>query len=149
DALRAAGIPVEIVPGVSAAQGAAARLQTPLTERRKAQQLFFVTAHAHHGRLPDDLDWAALAGVRTTTAGYMPWRTPSEFCQRLVAAGAPPGRPAVAVFNATRPQQAVVTATIADLAHHLGQRQRRGPCVLLIGDVVGNGDAISSATVRG
>jgi uroporphyrin-III C-methyltransferase/precorrin-2 dehydrogenase/sirohydrochlorin ferrochelatase len=66
-ALRAAGIPVEVVPGVTAALGAAAMLQVSLTEREKARRLQFITAHAHDGKLPVDMDWRALCDPRAST----------------------------------------------------------------------------------
>ena len=75
DACHAAGIAVEIVPGITAAQGAAARLGLPLTDRKYSRRLQYVTGHAKNGQLPDDIDWRALADPATTTAIYMPVRT--------------------------------------------------------------------------
>jgi uroporphyrin-III C-methyltransferase/precorrin-2 dehydrogenase/sirohydrochlorin ferrochelatase len=75
EACKAANIPVEIVPGITAAQGAAAKLGIPLTDRKHARRLQFVTGHAKHGKLPDDLDWKSLADPAVTTAIYMPTRT--------------------------------------------------------------------------
>src|SRR5262245_27227799 len=86
-ALRRAGIPFEVVPGVAAAQGAAASLQVSLTERAGARRLQFVTGHAHDGQLPTDLDWNALVDGATTTAVYMPLGTLRALTQRLLAAG--------------------------------------------------------------
>jgi hypothetical protein len=70
-ALRAAGIAVEIIPGVTAASGAAASLGLSLTLRDTARRLQFVTAHARGGQLPDDFDWRALADPAATTIVYM------------------------------------------------------------------------------
>jgi uroporphyrin-III C-methyltransferase/precorrin-2 dehydrogenase/sirohydrochlorin ferrochelatase len=61
EACTAANISVEVVPGITAAQGAAAKLGIPLTDRKHARRLQFVTGHAKHGKLPDDLDWKSLA----------------------------------------------------------------------------------------
>ena len=72
DACKAANIPVEVVPGITAAQGAAAKLGLPLTDRKHARRLQYVTGHAKDGQLPDDLDWQSLADPATTTAIYMP-----------------------------------------------------------------------------
>ena len=77
-ACRAAGIAVEIVPGVTAAQGAASRLAVSLTHRREARRLQYVTGHAEDGRLPDDFDWPSLADPTATTVVYMPSRTRAE-----------------------------------------------------------------------
>ena len=75
EALERAGIPFEIVPGITAAQGAAASLKVSLTQRGRARRVQFITGHAHDGRLPEDLDLAALADPQRTTAVYMPLGT--------------------------------------------------------------------------
>ena len=87
DACRAAGIPVEVVPGISTAQAAASRLGVSLTHRRDARRVQFVTAHAENGSLPDNLDWASIADPAATTAVYMPGRTIAEFAQHAIANG--------------------------------------------------------------
>src|SRR4029077_18409833 len=74
-ACQAAHIVVDIVPGITAAQGAAAKLGLPLTDRERARRLQYVTGHARNGQLPNDLDWQSLADPATTTAIYMPVRT--------------------------------------------------------------------------
>src|SRR4029453_12562524 len=83
-ALAGAGIPVEVVPGVTAASGAAASLKTSLTHRDAARRLQFVTCHARNGQLPDDLDWRALADPAATTAVYMGVKTLPAFTARLM-----------------------------------------------------------------
>ena len=135
-ALERAGIPIEVVPGVSAAQGAAASLKVSLTHRRSARRVQFVTAHAHGGRLPDDLDLAALADPKATTAVYMPLGTLAALVEKLIAAGVAPDRPACAVFNATRPDETVIEGTVATLAGLIAHAGTRGPCVVLIGSVL-------------
>ncbi len=75
DACRAANIAVDVVPGITAAQGAAAKLGIPLTDRDNSRRLQYVTGHARSGKLPDDIDWRALADPTTTTAIYMPVKT--------------------------------------------------------------------------
>src|SRR4029453_3428846 len=72
DACRRAGIPVEVVPGITAALGAAAKLGLPLTDRTHARRLQYVTGHGKNGTLPDDIDWRSLADPTATTAIYMP-----------------------------------------------------------------------------
>ena len=74
-ACRAANIPVEVVPGISAAQGAASRLLVSLTHRAKARRLQYVTGHDRDGNLPADIDWRALADPAATTIVYMPKKT--------------------------------------------------------------------------
>ena len=75
EACRTASIPVTVVPGVSAAQGAAAALGVSLTHRDAARRLQFVTGHDRRGALPDDLNWGAIADPSVTTVVYMPKRT--------------------------------------------------------------------------
>ena len=78
EACRKAGIPVEIVPGVTAAQGAAARLGISLTHRESARRLQYVTGHGADGNLPDNIDWKSLADPTVTTIVYMPKKTLAE-----------------------------------------------------------------------
>jgi uroporphyrin-III C-methyltransferase / precorrin-2 dehydrogenase / sirohydrochlorin ferrochelatase len=135
-ALEAAGIPLDIVPGITAAQGAAASLKVSLTQRSAARRVQLVTGHAHGGRLPDDLDLAALADPQATTAVYMPLGTLRELVAGLVEAGVEPSRPACAVFNATRPDERVVAGTIATIGDLVDALDVTGPCLLLIGTVL-------------
>jgi uroporphyrin-III C-methyltransferase/precorrin-2 dehydrogenase/sirohydrochlorin ferrochelatase len=74
-ACEEANIAVDVVPGITAAQGAAAKLGLPLTDRKRARRVQYVTGHASEGALPGDLDWQSLADPTTTTAIYMPTRT--------------------------------------------------------------------------
>lgn len=132
-ACREAGIAVEIVPGISAAQGAAAVLGRSLTDRDAARRLQFVTGHDRHGGLPADADWHAVAGGATTTAVYMAGRTMGGMLAAAMAAGLDPATPALAVFDATRPTQAVVAGTAADLADRVAAAPHAGACLVLIG----------------
>ena len=74
-ACRAANIPVEVVPGISAAQGAASRLLVSLTHRAQARRVQYVTGHDRDGKLPADIDWRSLADPAATTIVYMPKKT--------------------------------------------------------------------------
>jgi uroporphyrin-III C-methyltransferase/precorrin-2 dehydrogenase/sirohydrochlorin ferrochelatase len=132
-ACRKAGIPIEVVAGVTAAQGAAARLAVSLTQRRDARRLQYITGHGEQGRLPDDTDWASLADPAATTVVYMPKRTLGELAERAIANGLPPDTPAVAVADATRPGERVVTGTVSDIAAKLGEQALTGPVLVFIG----------------
>ena len=134
-ACRVAGIAVEVVPGITAAQGAAARLAVSLTQRRDARRLQYVTGHGENGRLPEDTDWKSLADPAATTVVYMPKRTIAEFAARAIASGLPPHTPAVAVANATRTDETVVSGTVANIADKLDQTPLAGPVLVLIGRV--------------
>jgi uroporphyrin-III C-methyltransferase/precorrin-2 dehydrogenase/sirohydrochlorin ferrochelatase len=132
-ALEDAGIDYTIVPGISAAQGAAAALGIGLTRRRGARRFQAITGHAADGRLPDDLDWSGLVDPKATTAVYMPKATIATLCTELHRRGLPPEHPAVAVFNATRADQLVVTGTIATLPARIAAADSGAPCIILIG----------------
>jgi uroporphyrin-III C-methyltransferase/precorrin-2 dehydrogenase/sirohydrochlorin ferrochelatase len=137
DACTAAGIPVDVVPGITAAQGAAARLGVSLTDRAHARRLQYVTGHARNGALPDDIDWASLADPGATTAIYMPVGTLQALAARAIAAGLDPATPAVAIARATRPDQQVVAGTIGELPARLAQMTLERPVLVMLGGVLG------------
>src|SRR5262249_41946614 len=130
------GIAFDVVPGISAAQGAAASLKVSLTHRSAARRVQFVTGHAHDGRLPADLDLTALADPGATTAVYMPLSTLPSLIGRLREAGVEPSRPVCAVFNATRTDERFVDGSIATIVDRLDQAGETGPCVLIVGEVL-------------
>jgi uroporphyrin-III C-methyltransferase/precorrin-2 dehydrogenase/sirohydrochlorin ferrochelatase len=134
-ACRAAGIPVEVVPGISAAQGAASRLGVSLTHRAQARRLQYVTGHGADGRLPDDIDWASIADPGATTIVYMPAKTLAAFSAAAMARGLDAATPAVAVINATRPDETIIPSTVADLPARLAATAIGGPVVVMIGRV--------------
>jgi len=135
-ACRGAAIAVEVVPGITAAQGAAARLSISLTQRRHARRLQYVTAHGENGRLPDDIDWRSLADPAATTVVYMPKKTISGLAARAIACGLASDMPAVAVAAATRADETIVTGTVADIGEKLGGML--GPVLVFIGHVFEN-----------
>jgi uroporphyrin-III C-methyltransferase / precorrin-2 dehydrogenase / sirohydrochlorin ferrochelatase len=132
-ACRKAGIAVEVVPGISAAQGAASRLGVSLTHRKLARRIQYVTAHGADGRLPSDIDWTSLADPVTTTVVYMPKRALAELAATAQARGLPADTPAIAVIAATRPDQEVIAATISDIALRLDAATPEGPVLVMIG----------------
>jgi uroporphyrin-III C-methyltransferase/precorrin-2 dehydrogenase/sirohydrochlorin ferrochelatase len=131
-----AGIAVEIVPGITAAQGAAASLGVPLTGRAQARRLQFITGHARDGRLPEDIDWRGLADRATTTAIYMPAKTLAALVTGAIERGIDPHTPAIAVARATRPDQAVVADTIGRLPARLSELSLPGPLLVLLGQAL-------------
>ena len=136
-ALRKAGIPVEVVPGVTSASAAAAGLLASLTERDLARRVQFITAHGRDGHLPKDLDWRALADPRATTAVYMGVKTLAELAERLIAEGLPPETPAAMVERASWPDERVLRSTIAQLGAVIAREKPKGPCLILIGAAIG------------
>ena len=136
EACRAAGLPVTLIPGLSSAQGAAAGLLVSLTHRSCAKRIQFITGHDHTGALPRDVNWSAIADPTATTAVYMPKRTIAALLATAIDHGLPPHAPAVAVFNATRPDEHVEAATAATLAGRVARSTVTGPVVVLIGEVL-------------
>ena len=136
-ACEAAHIAVDVVPGITAAQGAAAALRIPLTDRKRARRLQYVTGHARSGALPADLDWQSLADPSTTTAIYMPTRTLVALVEKATAEGLDPQTPALAIARATRPDQATITAPIGELPALIAQAKLPGPVLVMVGCVIG------------
>ncbi len=132
-ACRAAAIAVEVVPGITTAQGAASRLLVSLTHRGNARRVQYLTGHGRDGKLPADIDWASVADPAVTTVVYMPSKTLPELVAHAVHAGLDPATPAVAVERATRADERVIAATIADLPARLAAEAPSGPVIVMIG----------------
>jgi len=148
EACAKANIPLEVVPGITAAQGAAARLALPLTDRNHARRLQYVTGHSRDGALPEDLDWASLAERSVTTAIYMPVRTLQALVDKATAAGLAADTPSVAIAHATRPDQAVIFAPIGELPARLAQANLPGPVLVMVGNAMGRGEISRSPANR-
>jgi len=138
EALRAAGIPFEVVPGVTAASAAAAALAASLTRRDISRAVHFLAAHGSEGGLPPH-DWAALAAAGGTLAVYMGVRTLPVLAARLTAAGMSPDMPAAAVENVSLPGQRIWRASLGTLPGLLAQAAPGGPVLLLIGEALAQG----------
>ena len=131
DALEAAGIPFEIVPGVTAGIAAAASLGVSLTDRRKAARVIVVTNHqAHSGAQPESADWRGLIREDATLVIYMPGHDFSALRAQLLAAGCPPDMPAAIVSRASAPDERRAFTTTGELDK---LPQLDSPAVLLIG----------------
>jgi uroporphyrin-III C-methyltransferase len=132
-ALRAAGIAYEIVPGVASPLAAAAAAGIPLTRRHTARRVQFVTGHDSAGRLPPDLDLAALADPAACTVVFMGKRTFPALAAALIARGLPPGTPALLAEAVGTPDQALHRMTVAALAKTLGEGPGDRPALILYG----------------
>lgn len=143
DACRAAGVPVSICPGITAASAAAAGLGASLTLRGLARKLTFVTAHARAGE-ELDLDWAKLADPDATLAVYMGKAAAGEVSAKLVAAGLPGDTPVALIENASRPDQRIMTTRLDLLGLAAKAALGDGPALLLIGQAVGAAAPCSS-----
>ena len=135
-ACRAAGVPCEVVPGITAAQAVSALAGAPLTHRGLAQAVTLVTGHAapdgEGGWREPDLDWAALARPNQTVAVYMGLATAPALAARLAAAGRSPSTPVLLVENASRADERRVLTTLAGLAQ--AAAGLHGPTVLVVGE---------------
>ena len=135
EACRAAGIQVSIVPGISAAQGAAAALGISLTERHVARRIQFVTGHGADGTLPADIQWSAVVDPLATTVIYMPRATLAQFVERALAQGLDPETPAVAVAAATCPEQQQAFGSVRALPELAGRLAAGTPVIVILGQV--------------
>ncbi|MCH8686643.1 uroporphyrinogen-III C-methyltransferase [Pedomonas mirosovicensis] len=130
--LRAHGISVHVVPGITAASAAAASAGVSLTLRGAARRLQFITAHAKAGEALD-LDWAALADPRSTLAIYMGRAAAPEVARNLLSAGLPPATPALIVENASLASERRFSTRLDLLALAVKTAVGDGPTLLLIG----------------
>ncbi len=135
-ACQEAGVPISVVAGVTSAQGAAAGLKVALTHRDYARRLQFITAHDRRGHLPADIDWASVADIAATTVVYMPKRTLSELTEAAISHGLDPNTPAIAVANATRPDEQVFLSSVGKIAAELDAAHPDGPVLVMIGEAL-------------
>ncbi len=132
-ALREAGIPYEIIPGVPSANAAAAAAGIPLTRRLTARRVQFVTGHDVSGVLPQDLNIAALADPQATTVVFMGKRTFPKLAKILQDAGLSSETPALLVESVSTPDQKIIRGTIASLSESLSQSIGAAPALILYG----------------
>jgi uroporphyrin-III C-methyltransferase / precorrin-2 dehydrogenase / sirohydrochlorin ferrochelatase len=131
-ALARHGIPVTVVPGITAALGAAAAAKIPLTLRDVSQSVTFAPGHV---AAADTLDWPALARSGHTVVFYMAMAQLDGLTERLRKAGAPADRPVTLVAQATLPTQRVVHGTLTDIAERARTGGFGAPALLFVGDV--------------
>jgi uroporphyrin-III C-methyltransferase / precorrin-2 dehydrogenase / sirohydrochlorin ferrochelatase len=134
--LRERGIAVTVVPGITAAIGAAAQLGLPLTHRGVARSLRIITAHCRTSTETDAIDWTSLADPSTTLALYMGRDRLGEIAKSLIAAGLPPTTPAALIANACRPDSEARFAPIVDLPNAPALTDPGAPSLILVGDAV-------------
>jgi uroporphyrin-III C-methyltransferase/precorrin-2 dehydrogenase/sirohydrochlorin ferrochelatase len=132
DVCRTGGIPVEIIPGITAAIGAAAELGLPLTDRHFARRLQFVTGQTKDGR-PFVNDWRCLADPWATTVFYMGGCAFSKTLPQLLASGLDPDTPALVVVAATTPRKRHMSCRAHQLVEALAQVEAAEPCLIMIG----------------
>jgi len=128
------GIPFQVVPGITAANGVSSYAGIPLTHRDYSQACLFITGHLKDGSL--DLDWEAMARPRQTVVIYMGLVGLAQICEQLIKHGVSPDMPVAVVQQGTTQRQKVVTATLADLSEKVIEAGLKAPCLTIIGEVV-------------
>lgn len=145
-ALRGAGIPFEIVPGVSSVNAAAAAAGLPLTRRLTARRVQYVTGADVTGKLPQALNWAALADPGAVTVVFMGQRSFPDLAQGLVAHGLPADTPALIAYAVSQPGQVLQRGTVAELARMLRDSgPSSAPALIVYGPLAEMGDASVTA----
>jgi uroporphyrin-III C-methyltransferase / precorrin-2 dehydrogenase / sirohydrochlorin ferrochelatase len=134
EVLAAAGIPFEVVPGITAAVGCSAYTGIPLTHRDYASSCLFVTGHLRDGKL--DLDWPSLAYPNRTLIFYMGILALPNIAANLVAHGMPATTPVAIVRHGTTARQDVLVATLADVVERARQIKPGETGLLIVGEVV-------------
>ena len=132
-ALRGANVPFEIVPGITAAFAAAARLKTPLTDRSAASKLILATAHHAAGKLELTPKWTGAFPEDATLVIYMPGRKFRALAEDLIGSGIDAETPCVAISKATTPDEQVYATTLSELED---EDVGPAPVILLIGHAV-------------
>jgi uroporphyrin-III C-methyltransferase len=132
-ALTAAGIPFEIVPGVTSASAAAAAAGIPLTRRLTARRVQFITGADVTGHLPGDINWAAIADPGVTTVVFMGQRSFPELAAGLRAHGLPGDTPALFAQSVGHPHQRLIRTTVDDLAAMMETAPVSQPGLILYG----------------
>ena len=142
EACHAAGVPVEIVPGISAANGAAAAAQIALTHRDAASIVSFVAGQC---KGLSEQDWAGLAGKGRTLVIYMGVKTAPQIAEKLMADGLAPQTPVAVIENAARPEMRVLRGMLAGLPDLVEREAVVSPALIVIGDVTARENAAVAA----
>ena len=143
--LEARGIPVEVVPGVTAALAAAAQARVSLTQRGVARSVAFVTPRVGEGAAPSS--WLDAARAADTVAIYMGAGDAPAIAQALMGAGTPASTPVVLVENASREDGHTLTGTLADLPL-MAERLGGGAAMILLGKVLSSAAAVAEQPTK-
>lgn len=141
DALRAAGIPVFVTPGITAATGCAARAALPLTHRDFSQAVTFVTGHARDGGEPP-IDWKALAALGHTIVVYMGVGEADRIARRLIENGRSGATPVAVIEKGSTAEEKILKGTLSDLGALIRLGAVEGPAILVIGEVAAKADGV-------
>ena len=145
EAARAAGVPVEVVPGISAANGAAAAAQIALTHREASSIVSFVAGQC---KGLSEQDWSGLAGKGRTLVIYMGVSTAAAIADKLMADGLTPDVPVAVIENAARPEMRVLRGLLAGLPDLVEAEAVKSPALIVIGEVTAREDAAVAALAQ-
>jgi uroporphyrinogen III methyltransferase/synthase len=143
EALRAAGIEFEVVPGVTAGVAATAYAGIPVTHRDDASAVAFVTGHEDPEKTESALDWDALARFPGTLVFYMGVKRLAENAAALIGGGRDPDEPAAAIERGTWPGQRTVVATLSTIAAAVEREDVKAPALIVVGAVAGRRDDLA------
>src|SRR5215218_9091875 len=135
-ALKDAGLPFEVVPGVTSGVAAPAYAGIPVTHRNVATSVAFVTGHEDPTKGHSDVDWKKLANGADTLVLYMGLGRLEEISRGHIAAGRSPDTPVACVRWGTVPEQRTVTGTLQDIADRVAEAGLKPPAIIVVGDVV-------------
>lgn len=138
EAVRAAGLPVEVIPGVSAALGCAAEAMLPLTHRDWSSAVSFVAGQC---KGLSEQDWSGLAGKGRTLVIYMGVATANNIADKLIADGVAPDMPVAVLEKGTLPGHRAMRTLLADLGPMVAREGVASPAVIVVGEVVQLADA--------
>ena len=141
--MRAAGVPFEVVPGITAGIAAPAYAGIPVTHRDLASAVAFVTGHEDPEKDDEALDWEALARFPGTLVFYMGVRALPRIAERLTAAGRPADEPAAVVERGTLPGQRTVTGSLGDIAERAQAEGVKPPSITVVGAVAALADELA------
>jgi uroporphyrin-III C-methyltransferase len=145
EAARAAGVAVEIVPGISAANGAAAAAQIALTHRDASSIVSFVAGQC---KGLAEQDWAGLAGKGRTLVIYMGVKTAPQIAEKLMADGLSPAMPVAVIENGARPSMRVLRSSLAGLPDMVEHEAVISPALIVIGEVTARDSALASIAME-
>ena len=141
EACRAAGVSVEVVPGISAALGGAAEAMLPLTHRDASSAVTFVAGQC---KGLTDQNWAGLAGKDRTLVIYMGVATAADITEKLIADGLAPDTPVAVLERVTRSDSRALRTLLTDLGDMIAREGVMSPAIIVVGDVVLKSDAVDA-----
>jgi len=141
DACRAAGVPVQVVPGISAAIGCAAQAQLPLTHREFSSAVTFVAGQC---KGLADQDWSGLAGKGRTLVIYMGVATAEDIADKLIADGVSPDMPVAVLEKGTRTDARALRTLLTDLGGMIAREAVKSPALIVVGEVATQADAVDA-----